>query len=299
MLRIVVIMVLSVGLPLLSVGQPKTKSIVSRGARPEKLAGGFGFTEGPAADRKGNVYFTDQPNDKIYVWSTRGELSVFSNGCGRANGLFFDRNGNLITCSDMENELWSVDMQGNHTVLVAGYQNKRLNGPNDLWISPAGGVYFTDPLYVRPYWTRNPDIQQDGHHVYYLTSGRETVMRVTHDLEKPNGIIGTPDGRYLFIADIGAGKTYRYNILPDGNLAGKKLFTLMGSDGMTIDNRGNIYLTGHGVTVFTPDGEKIAHIPVEARWTANVCFGGKNRKTLFITASEYLYALRMKVKGVK
>jgi gluconolactonase len=199
----------------------------------------------------------------------------------------------------MENELWSVDMQGNHTVLVTDYQNKRLNGPNDLWISPGDGVYFTDPLYVRQYWTRNPAIQQDGHHVYYIPPGRETLRRVTDDLVKPNGIIGTPDGRYLYIADLGAGKTYRYSILPDGNLAGKKLFVPMGSDGMTIDNRGNIYLTGHGVTVFSPDGVKIAHIPVEARWSANVCFGGKNRKILYITASEYLYALRMKVKGVK
>jgi gluconolactonase len=299
MLRILFMMVLSVGLTLLSAGNKKTKSIVASGAMPEKLAGGFGFTEGPAVDSKGNIYFTDQPNDKIYIWSTPGKLTVFCNGCGRANGLFFDTNGNLITCSDMDNELWSVDMQGNHTVLVAGYRDKRLNGPNDLWISPGGGVYFTDPLYVRPYWTRNPAMQQDGHHVYYLSPGRETVTRVADDLEKPNGIIGTPDGRYLYIADIGAGKTYRYSILPDGNLTGKKLFAPMGSDGMTIDNRGNIYLTGHGVSVFSPDGEKIFHIPVEARWTANVCFGGKNRKTLFITASEYLYALRMKVKGVK
>jgi gluconolactonase len=292
-------LVLSAGLTFLSAGNQKPKRIVARGARPEKLAGGFGFTEGPAADRSGNVYFTDQPNDKIYVWSTRGELTVFCNGCGRANGLFFDRNGNLLSCSDMENELWSVDMQGNHTVLVTDYQNKRLNGPNDLWISPGDGVYFTDPLYVRQYWTRNPAIQQDGHHVYYIPPGRETLRRVTDDLVKPNGIIGTPDGRYLYIADLGAGKTYRYSILPDGNLAGKKLFVPMGSDGMTIDNRGNIYLTGHGVTVFSPDGVKIAHIPVEARWSANVCFGGKNRKILYITASEYLYALRMKVKGVK
>ena len=299
MLRIEYMMIFLVGLPLLSAGNPGPKSIFARGATPERLAGGFKFTEGPAADSYGNVYFTDQPNDKIYKWSIRGELTVFCNGCGRANGLFFDRIGNLITCSDMENELWSVDMQGNHTVLVAGYQNKRLNGPNDLWISPGGGIYFTDPLYVRPYWTRNPAIQRDGHHVYYRSPGRDTVARVADDLEKPNGIIGTPDGRYLYIADIGAGKTYRYTILPDGNLSDKKLFAPMGSDGMTIDDRGNIYMTGHGVTVFNPDGEKIAHIPVEARWTANVCFGGKNRKILFITASENLYALRMKVKGVK
>lgn len=118
------------------------------------------------------------------------------------------------------------------------------------------------------------------------------------DLEKPNGIIGSPDGKLLYVADIKAGKTYVYEIRQDGKLTNKKLFTSMGSDGMTIDQQGNIYLTGKGVTVFNPNGEQIAHIPVEAGWTANVCFGGKDMKTLFITASENLYSLKMNVAGV-
>ena len=119
------------------------------------------------------------------------------------------------------------------------------------------------------------------------------------DLVQPNGIVGTPDGKTLYVADLKAGKTYSYAIQKDGSLTGKTLFAPMGSDGMTIDNRGNVYLTGKGVTVFNRKGEKISHIPVEARWTANVCFGGKKRNTLFITASEYLFGIRMKVKGVQ
>jgi gluconolactonase len=115
---------------------------------------------------------------------------------------------------------------------------------------------------------------------------------------QPNGIIGTPDGKYIYIADIGARKTYRYAIQPDGTLSGKKLFCEMGSDGMTIDSEGNIYLTGMGVTVFSPEGERIQQIAVQAAWTANVCFGGKDGKTLFITASDKLYGLRMRVRGV-
>jgi len=276
------------------------KSIIAPGAAPENLAGGFSFTEGPAVDKAGNVWFTDQPNNKILIWTIAGELKVFCVHCGRANGLYFDRNGNLIACSDQENELWSIDMNGNHTVLVKDFIGKKLNGPNDLWIDHQGGIYFTDPLYPRPYWTsRDAKMQQDGQHVYYLSPDRKKLVRVATDLNKPNGIIGRANGNTLYVADIGAGKTYRYKIQKDGSLTDKTLFAEMGSDGMTIDNKGNIYLTGQGVTVFNPRGEKIAHIPVAARWTANVCFGGKDRKTLFITASESLFSLKMKVKGSK
>lgn len=277
----------------------KPKSLVAPGAKIEKLADGFSFTEGPAADKKGNVYFTDQPNDKILIWSTDGKLSTFLENTGRANGLYFDRNGGLLSCSDMDNELWSIDKEGNHTVLITDFNGKKLNGPNDLWIHPNSGIYFTDPLYKRDYWTRSSEMQQEGQYVYYLYPDRKTVIKVATDLVQPNGIIGTPDGKQLYIADIGANKTYVYDILPDGSLTNRKLFTSLGSDGMTIDNEGNIYLTGRGVTVFNPEGEQIEYIPVEANWTSNVCFGGKDMKTLFITASQYLYSLRMNVKGVR
>ena len=275
------------------------KSIIASGAKLEKLADNFLFTEGPAVDKKGNVYFTDQPNDRIMKWSTDGKLSVFLDKTGRANGMYFDKKGNLLSCSDMENEIWSINKKGEHTVLLTDYNGKRLNGPNDLWIRPDGGIYFTDPLYVRDYWTRDPKMQQEGQYVYYLSPDRKTIIPVDMDLEQPNGIIGTPDGKRLYVADIKAGKTYIYEIQKNGTLTNKKLFAEMGSDGMTIDSEGNIYLTGRGVTVFNPKGEKIEQIPIEARWTANVCFGGKDMKTLFITASQNLYSLRMNVKGVK
>lgn len=276
------------------------KDLIAKGAKVELLADGFRFTEGPAADKDGNVYFTDQPNNRILKWSADdNKLSVFHENAGRANGLYFDKQGHILSCSDMDNELWLIDMTGNHVVLVDGYEGKKLNGPNDLWIHPNGSIYFTDPLYKRDYWTRNPEMQQDGEHLYYLSYDHKKLIRVDTALEKPNGIIGSPDGKYLYVADIKAGKTYVYDILPDGILANKKLFANMGSDGMTIDCEGNIYLTGKGVTIFNPEGEQIAHIPVEAGWTANVCFGGKDMKTLFITASEYLYSIKMNVKGVR
>lgn len=275
------------------------KTIIVAGVKVEKLADGFSFTEGPAVDKKGNIYFTDQPNDKIFKWSTEGELSVFMENTGRANGLYFDRNGKLLSCSDMDNELWSIGEDVNHVVLVTDFEGKKLNGPNDLWIAPNEGIYFTDPLYKRDYWTRDPEMQQEGEYVYYLSPDRKNLSKVATDLVKPNGIIGTPDGKLLYIADIGANKTYAYDISEDGSLANKRLFTPLGSDGMTLDEDGNVYLTGKGVTVFNPQGEEIAHIPIDAGWTANVCFGGKDMQTLFITASQNLFSLRMNVRGVR
>jgi gluconolactonase len=265
-------------------------------AKLEKLAGGFQFTEGPASDAQGNVFFTDQPNDRILKWSVDGKLSTFMQPCGRSNGLCFDRQGNLWACADEKNELWSIDAAAKATVVVKDFKGKLLNGPNDLWLRPDGGLYFTDPYYERPYWRRGP--KQQGEHVYYLTPDRKRCTRVVDDLKQPNGIIGTPDGQILYVADIGAGKTYAYRIQPDGTLTAKRLFCSLGSDGVTIDNEGNVYLTGKGVTVFDRSGAKVDHIDVPEPWTANVCFGGKDGSTLFITASAGLYALRTRVHGV-
>ncbi len=279
-------------------GWAAAEDVVAPGAELELLSRGFSFTEGPAVDAEGNVYFTDQPNDRILCWDTQDILSVFLKPCGRSNGLYFDKQGHLLACADEKNELWRIDKQGRHTVLVKDYQGKLLNGPNDLWIRPDGGLYFTDPFYKRPYWNRGPK-EQDGECVYFLSADGQTLRRVADDLVQPNGVIGTPDGKTLYVADIRAGKTYAYAIQPDGSLTNKRLFCELGSDGMTIDNEGNVYLTGRGVIVFNAQGEKIRQIDVPERWTANVCFGGKDMHTLFITASRGLYAIRMRVKGVR
>ena len=275
----------------------KESSLFLNGSVPEMLAGGFAFTEGPAADSLGNVYFTDQPNDRIYVWTTGNHLELFLDSTGRANGLYFDASGRLLSCSDRDNELWQIGPGKKIEVLVKNAEGRKLNGPNDLWVHPSGRIYFTDPLYVRPYWTRDPAMQQVGENVWMLSADRKNLQKASDSFVKPNGIIGTPDGKHLYVADIGADRTYVFTIMPDGSLTNRRLFAEMGSDGMTLDERGNVYLTGKGVTVFNSRGRKIAHIPVEAAWTANVCFGGSDGKTLFITASEYLLSVRMKVRG--
>jgi len=270
--------------------------LIRKGARPVLISSEFKFTEGPAADADGNVYFTDQPNNRILTWTPEEGVSVFMENAGRSNGLYFDQEGKLLACADEKNQLWSIDKDGNVTVLIKDFEGKKLNGPNDLWIDGKGGIYFTDPFYKRDYWTRTEkEIAEEK--VYYLSPDRSRLTPVMSDFVRPNGIIGTPDGKTLYVADIGAGKTYSFQIGSDGTLSDRKLFTDMGSDGMTLDNKGNLYLTGKGVTVFDPKGRKIAHIPIDAPWTANVTFGGRDGKTLFITASTSVFTLDMKVKG--
>lgn len=274
------------------------KDLIQAGAKLEKLSDGFQFTEGPSADSKGNVYFTDQPNDRIMIWSISGELSTFMQPGGRSNGLAFDAEGYLWSCADEKNELWQIAPDKKVTIIPSKYEGKVLNGPNDLWPAPDGGVYFTDPFYKRSWWdhTEKP---QEIQGVYYLHPDHKTITRVAEDLTQPNGIVGTPDGKKLFVADIGANKTWSYSINKDGSLGNKTLFCEMDSDGMTIDTKGNIYLTGKGVTVFDHTGKKTGNIEVPEKWTANVCFGDRDMKSLFITASKGLYRIRMKVKGTR
>jgi len=279
--------------------QSQPKDIVADGAVLTKISNDFTFTEGPAVDSKGDVYFTDQPNNRIMKYSTNGELTTWMQPSGRSNGMYFDKDDRLWSCADEKNELWIIDRSQEVEVLLDSYNGGKLNGPNDLWIAPDGGVFFTDPFYKRPWWDRDTT-QQDGQCVYYLSPDGGELKRIVEDLKQPNGIIGTSNGQLLYIADIGDNKTYQYKIEADGQLSGKTLFCEKGSDGMTIDDQGNIYLTHRGgVFVYNKKGDPIRQIEVDEPWTANVCFGGKDMKTLFVTAKTAFYSLRMNVKGVR
>jgi gluconolactonase len=180
--------------------------IIQPGTKLEKLAGDFSFTEGPSADSKGNVFFTDQPNNRIMEWSTDDKLTTFMQPCGRSNGMAFDKKGNLWACADEKNELWCIAPDKSVTIIPSKYLEKILNGPNDLWINPNGGIYFTDPYYFRTWWDHTSQ-PQDIQGVYYLKPDLKTIIRVADDLVQPNGIVGTPDGKTLFIADIAGNKT--------------------------------------------------------------------------------------------
>lgn len=265
--------------------------------KPEKISDQFSFTEGPSSDEEGNVYFTDQPNDKIYVWEWKtNRIIEFLDKTGRANGTHFDKDGNLITCSDDQGEIWKISKDKNVQVLLKGFEGKRLNGPNDVWNDSSGGLYFTDPLYEREYWD---DFKQEIPHKSLYYRNKEGKVIKIDTFTQPNGIVGSEKFKKLYVSDIDAKKTYVYDILGEGKLSEKKLFCEMGSDGMTLDKHGNLYLTGNGVRVFNRSGKKIYHIPIPEDWTSNVTFGGENNDILFITASKAVYILPTKVKGTK
>ncbi|MEZ7526385.1 SMP-30/gluconolactonase/LRE family protein [Cloacibacterium normanense] len=274
-----------------------SNDLVQKNAEIELVSSQFSFTEGPAADAFGNVYFTDQPNDKIYVWNWKtNQIEEFLEKTGRANGTFFDQKGNLLTCSDENGEIWKINEDGVAEVLTTSFEGKRLNGPNDLWVDENNGIYFTDPLYVRDYWKNFKQEIQEKNLYYRNSDGKITKLDT---FTQPNGIVGSQKLKKLYVSDIDANKTYVYDIQGDGKLTNKKLFCNLGSDGMTLDNLGNLYLTGKGVTVFNKNGVQIHHISVPENWTANVTFGGENFSTLFITASKSVYTLKMNVSGIK
>jgi gluconolactonase len=272
------------------------QSVIAPGAKLEKLSQEFSFTEGPTCDSEGNVFFTDQNNNRIMKWSVEGALSTFMQPSGRANGMYIGPKGNLIACADEKNELWSITPDKKVTVLIKDFRGKYLNGPNDVWVAPNGEIFITDPFYKRDWWDHQT-MALDTEQVYHLSPDGKNLTQATTDLKKPNGITGTPNGKMLFVADIGADRTYKYDIQPDGSLANKTLFCSKGSDGMTIDELGNIYITGNGVTIFDKTGKQTEHIAVAESWTSNVSFGGRDHKTLFITASPCLYSIRLTVKG--
>ncbi|NLA49622.1 MAG: SMP-30/gluconolactonase/LRE family protein [Bacteroidales bacterium] len=289
------IIILSAGI---SSGQQNgLQKIIKPGVLPEKLSDEFSFTEGPTADRRGNVYFTDQPNDRIMIWTTDDKLITFMQPSGRSNGMFFDSNGNLWSCADEKTALWKISPDKNVEIILNTYNGNLLNGPNDLWIAPGGGIYFTDPFYRRTWWSHK-EMPQDKQRVYYLYPDHKTLISVEDNLLQPNGIIGTRDGKTLYVADIRDNKTWSYTINSDGTLSDRKLFCNLGSDGMTIDNEGNIYITGRGVTIFDKNGRMLGNIEIPENWTSSVCFGGKNRKILYITASKSLYRIPTRKKGM-
>lgn len=269
------------------------KGLIAPGEKVTKLADRFRFTEGPAADAQGNVYFTDIPNNRIHKWSLDGMLTTFRENSGGANGLYFDKAGNLLVCEGGGRRLSSISPEGQVTVLADEYQDKPFNSLNDLWIDPKGGVYFTDPRYGN-----RDGMEQDGEHVYYLAPDGKTITRVVNDMVRPNGLIGTPDGKTLYITDNGGGKTFVYKVNADGTLDDKKLFCSEGADGMTIDNWGNVYLTTATVAVYNKDGQKIEDIQVPER-PSNVTFGGPENKTLFITARTGFYSVKLNIPGAR
>ena len=269
---------------------------VAKGAKVEVLADGFKFLEGPAAAPNGDLYFVDKNANKILHWQVETkEVRVVSAESKAANGMQIDAKGRLITCQGHTRSVVAFDPESGQVkaTLSAKYEGKVFNNPNDLWIDPKGGVYFTDPAYKNI--GKN---ELDTRQAYYISPDSKSVTRVTEGFNTPNGIVGTPDGKKLFITDRRLGRVWSYDVNADGTLANKKQHCKVGADGMTLDEKGNLYTTPQGkeIRVFDPEGKELGRIKLPGM-PSNVCFAGKDRKTLFITTHKALCSIQMTVSG--
>jgi gluconolactonase len=270
-------------------------------AEPTKVATGLGFTEGPAWDGAGLLYFTDIPAAKIHTIDSDGKVSLFVENAGPCNGLMFNHGGDLVACSMGTGELvaWNVATKEKR-VLAAEFEGKPFNAPNDLVIDAAGGVYFTDPLFGAP-----QPLPQGGQGVYYRAADGK-VTQLVADLPAPNGILLSRDEKTLYVLPSQSAQMQAYPVESPGKIGAASVFCKVknkdggdrgGCDGATIDEHGNLYLTtGLGLQVFSPDGKALGVIELPEQ-PANCTFGGADGKTLYVTARTSVYALPMLVKG--
>jgi gluconolactonase len=291
------LIVLTVSSPALA--QVALTELVSADAQATKVVGDCKFTEGPIWSPRGYLLFSDIPNDRIVQVMPDGTSKDFLNPSGKANGLAFDAKGNLYLCrGGARNVAMMSDPDTRELKTVAGdFEGKAFNSPNDLALDAHGGLYFTDPRYGD-----GPAVEQPVMGVYYVAANG-TITRIIEDLERPNGVLVSPDGRTLYVAEPNRRELYAYPILSPGIVAaGRLLFRADektdggGPDGMALDVRGNLYATYAGIVVLTPAGDLVGRIPVPER-PANCKFGGSDHKTLYITARTSLYSIPMLVEG--
>jgi len=273
--------------------------IVPEGAELDRIATGFQFTEGPAYDRQGSLCFSDIPANRIYRIAEDGTVSVFQEPSGKSNGLLFDKDGSLLACRHGERDVARILPDGTLKVVADAYQGKKLNSPNDCAVAADGAIYFTDP----GYGLEGRPSEQDVEAVYRIAPDG-TVTRVVDDMTKPNGIFVSPDGKTLYIADSEDCIIRAYPILADGQVGAGRTFADMKSeaegvpDGMTLDEKGNIYCTGGGgIWVFNPEGEHLGTIPLP-EVPANCTFGGPENTTLYVTARHSVYRVELLVPGL-
>ena len=279
-------------------GQVKSVAeLVDGPIEAKEVATGFTFTEGPATDGKGDVFFTDIPQEKIHVWrAATGAIETWLEKTDKINGLFFRPTGTLVGCQmGTGRRVVAIDPASKViTPLAERIEGKRFNAPNDLVIDTHGGVWFTDPAYGR-----KPDEKElDEEAVYWIAADGEVVRKVAGGFQRPNGIALSPDEKTLYVADRDADITLAFPVEGPGILGARREFAKTGSDGFAVDEQGNLYVTpkAPSIRVFSPTGKNLGEIPLPVQ-PANVTFGGPDRRTLFITARDRVFTLPMKVKG--
>lgn len=285
-------------------GLSSAADLIEPVGKVEKVASGFQFTEGPAWSGE-TLYFTDIPATTINQLQSDETIVAFTTDSKHSNGIVF-AGGRMLACQ-MDGQVVQYDpASGKATVLADRFEGKRFNAPNDLTVDAEGGIYFTDPLFRAPM-----PLPQGGQYCYYIPNvpKGETaeVIRVTEDLAAPNGIGLSPDGKSLYVCPSRQSKMLVYEVLGPGKLSEPKTFCTLkqpagqtdtGADGITLDVKGNVYITSDlGVQIFTPEGQ-FAGVVAFPEKPANVCFGGGDWKTMYVTARTSLYRVAMPIAGL-
>ena len=271
----------------------------------EKLADGYLFTEGPLWDpRQRRLLFSDIPGNLIAQWSRTGGASVFRSPSNMSNGLAWDREGRLLCCEHATSRLTRTEADGEITVLASAYEGKELNSPNDVVVKSDGGIYFTDPAYGRMEYYGVPRAPQLGFRgVYRVAPHGRRLTLVADDFAQPNGLCFSADERRLFVNDTERGHIRAFDVLGDGTLANGRVWAALSGegpgapDGMKIDSEENLYCCGPGgIHVFDRSARclGVVRVPTGA---ANFTWGEDDLRSLFITATDTLYRIRVRVPG--
>ncbi len=273
--------------------------VLAPGARVEKVAGDFAFTEGPVWHRDGYLLFTDIPRSRIMKWHPTEGVSIFREPSQQANGLIFDRQGRLVAAEHAARRVSRTEANGAITSVADRHDGKRLNSPNDLVEARDGALYFTDPPYGLPQQKEGRELEVNG--VYRLAPDG-TLTLVADDFERPNGLAFSPDGTTLYVADTAKQHVRAFDVQANGTLANGRVFGTMtpwpgaqgGPDGMKVDAEGRVFVTGAGgVWVFEANGAILGVIETP-EVPSNCAFGDADGKALYITARTGLYRVRIR-----
>ncbi|MCH2307234.1 MAG: SMP-30/gluconolactonase/LRE family protein [SAR202 cluster bacterium] len=269
------------------------------------LYSGAEWSEGPVFIKNRNmVVWSDIPNDRMLSWTPKAGVEIFRSPSGYSNGNFLDLQGQLLTCEHGNRRISRTNKNGEVVTIVDNFNGKKLNSPNDLVVKSDGSIWFTDPPYgiLSDKEGHKSDSELEGNFVFRYDPIVDKLTLISDDFDKPNGIAFSPDEKLLYIADSGNPKNIRvFNVSEDGESINKgRVFAEISPgvpDGFRVDTDGNVFTSASdGIQVFTPSGVMLGKILVPER-TANCAFGGKNRETLFITASTSLYSIAMNAKG--
>jgi len=278
------------------------KKIIPEGAKVQKEASGFAFVEGPTWIKSGSGYlvFSDIPNNKIMKWTAKDGITVFREDSKNSNGNTTDPDGLLVSAQHGSRSITRTGKDNKIATLVEKYDDKALNSPNDVVVKSDGTIWFTDPDYGIP---KDQKKEQDGNWVYRLDPKTNQLKTLFTEkiFEKPNGIAFSPDEKILYVADSGPPRLIRsFEVRDDGTVVGGEVFCKIdkgGPDGIRVDSDGRVWSSaGDGVQIFDPKGKLIGKILVPES-PANLCFGGEDGKTLFITARKSLYSIKTSASG--